>query len=259
MICVIFRKKALEARDNSKTLSDHAQLKGLTAAELCDLVWERIDKLHTNMHKKDDLSSLVNKYPYINRTYFRLESDTAGITESIKALLESRGVILATGEERYVSAVRTEYLRCKFGDYSKFNIALVQGNDLMTFLHAMLSPTNSTLMHKFGSRPVIVTAGATAAAVGDWSTIDALVQAYPYPLVLCVGCGVIGGDKLLEWKSSDDFSWLESSWRPSQPTPSRRDGVGSGCRTMCRTMTTTSALWWLRMNLVAGLITAISR
>lgn len=210
-----FEKKSLEARDNSKTLSEHVKLKGLTAAELCDLVWERIDKLHTNMHKKDDLSSLVNKFPDIKRAYFRLESDTAGITESIRALLESRGVILAAGEERFVSAVRTEYLRCKFGDYDDFNIALVQGNDLMTFLRAMLSPTDSTLMHKFGSRPVIVTAGAAAAAVEDWSEIDALVQVYPYPLVLCVGCGAVGGDQLLKWRSSDDFSWVEGNWRPS--------------------------------------------
>ncbi|HDS1792746.1 ABC-three component system protein [Pseudomonas putida] len=210
-----FEKRALEARDGSKTLSEDPKLKGLTATELCDLVWERIDHLHTNMHKKDDLSNLVNKYPDIKRKYFRLESDSEGITEAIKKLLESRGVVVAAGEERFVSAVRTEYLRSRLGDFGEFNLALVQGSDLLTFLRAMLSPTNGTLMSKFGSRPVIVTGGAAAATVEDWSAIDELVQAYPYPLVLCLGCGVVGGDKLLEWKSSDDISWVEPSWLPS--------------------------------------------
>ncbi|WP_223512624.1 ABC-three component system protein [Pseudomonas sp. GL-B-19] len=210
-----FEERALQARTDSKTLQNHADLKGLTAAQLCDLVWERIDTLYTGMHKKDDLSSLVNKYPRIKSIYFRLESDSAAITEEIKKLLESRGVVVSAGDEQFVSAVRTEYLRFKLGDHQKFNLALVQGNDLLAFLRSMLSPVDGTLIKKFGSRPVILTAGASAAMVGDWKEIDELVQEYPYPLVLSIGCGVVTGEQLLEWKSSDHFAWLESKWLPS--------------------------------------------
>jgi hypothetical protein len=58
-----FEEKAFAARKGSATLRKHPALKSLTQAQLCDLVWARIDNLHTGLHKKDDLSRLVGAYP----------------------------------------------------------------------------------------------------------------------------------------------------------------------------------------------------
>lgn len=110
-----FETKALTARKASKTLKNHADLKDLTKRQLCDLVWARIENLHTKLHEKDDLSRMVRPYPEIKSTYFRLESDSATLTNELKALLQSRNLIATDEEAELVSEIRTEYIDLKLG------------------------------------------------------------------------------------------------------------------------------------------------
>lgn len=210
-----FETRAYAARKKSTILSEHPMLKGLKRSQLADIVWARIDTLETNLHKKDDLSSLVNKHAGIKSTYFRLESDAARITQEIKKLFESRGILLQAQDQECISSIRTEYFQSDFGSHKSFNFSLVQGSELMDFLRGMLCPLSGVVKSNFGSRPVVITAGARAATFADWKEIDDLVKAYPYPLILTVGCGEVSGEQLIAWKESDDFEWVEADWLPA--------------------------------------------
>ncbi|KRP76086.1 ABC-three component system protein [Pseudomonas veronii] len=214
----VFERKALAAWKASETLKKHPSLKDLKKAQLCDLIWERIDDLHTSLHKKDDLSSLVARHPIIKSTYFRLESDAARITQEIKNLFEGRGVSFVSQDEKFVKSIRTEYFDSDFGDHKSFNISLIQGAELLPFLRGMLCPLNGTIKTKFGSRPVVVTAGAQAAIPADWDEIDRLVKDYPYSLILFLGCGEVGGEQLIAWRASDDFISID----PNLPAAENR-------------------------------------
>ncbi|WP_307189594.1 ABC-three component system protein [Azotobacter vinelandii] len=210
-----FEDKALAARQASATLKKHADLKDLTKAQLCDIIWARIDNLHTVIHKKDSLSRMVADYPTIKSTYFRLESDTARIVEEIKKVLQSRGAILSDEDAELVSAVRTEYVKLKLGSNRRFNVGLIQGDELLPFVKGMLEPVTGTLITNFGSRPAMLAAGAAAAEVNQWDEINDLVKEYPHPLVFSVGCGEVSGSTLIEWIKSDEMTWLDPKWSPA--------------------------------------------
>ncbi|MGM0824121.1 MAG: ABC-three component system protein [Pseudomonadota bacterium] len=211
----LFEKKALAARKKSATLTKDASLKDLTKAQLCDIVWERIDHLHTAIHKKDTLSRMVADNPKIKSIYFKLESDTARIVEEIKRFLQSSGDAFSKEDEKLVSAVRTEYIDRTLGSSDRFNIALIQGNELLPFVKGMLESAAGTFITNFGSRPALMAAGATAAEPSQWYEINDLVKSYPYPLVFSVGCGDVSGSMLLEWMGSDDMSWIDPKWKPA--------------------------------------------
>lgn len=212
---VLFEEKALAARKASATLRNHPDLRNLTQEQLCDIVWKRIDHLHTEIHKKDSLSRMIADYPEIKSTYFKLESDTARIVEEIKRLLHSHGATLSEEDEKLVSAVRTEYIGRTLGSSDRFNIGLIQGNELLPFVKSMFEPGAGTFFTNFGSRPALVVAGATAAEASQWSEINDLVKGYPYPLVFTTGCGDVSGSMLLEWMESDDISWIDPKWKPA--------------------------------------------
>jgi hypothetical protein len=210
-----FEDKAFAARKASATLRKHTALKGLTKEQLCDLVWARIDNLHTTLHKKDDLSRMVGAYPDIKSTYFRLESDTARIVDELKTFLQTRNLVVNDEDEALVSAIRTEYVKLKLGSHHRFNLALVQGDELLPFMRGMLEPEHGTLFTNFGSRPVLLTAGAVAASPADWGELNELVKAYTSQAVAFVGCGDVTGAQLIEWKKSDDMIWIDPKWTPA--------------------------------------------
>lgn len=210
-----FEKKAMAARRASARLKEHPDLAKLNKKQLCDLVWARIDDLHTALHKKDDLSRMVGEYPSIKSIYFKLESDTAQIVEEIKRLLQRRGLAISDEDEELISAVRTEYINLRLGVQRKFNVSLTQGDALLPFAQEMLAPATGTLFSNFGSRPVMACAGATAAKASDWNEIDELIKIYPGSLVFCVGCGDVTGATLIEWKKSDEMIWIDPKWTPA--------------------------------------------
>ncbi|WP_394143218.1 ABC-three component system protein [Vibrio atypicus] len=210
-----FEAKAVLARKASKRLKKHPDLKDLDAKQLCDIVWERITNLHTELHKKDSLSRMVADYPTIKSNYFRLESDTAKVVDELKKVLNSRGANLSYDDEKLVSHIRTEYIRLTLSSSERLNIALIQGNEPLPFIRDMLEPMSGTLCTNFGSRPALLAAGAEAASVGQWSEINGLVKGYPYPLVFSIGCGDVLGSTLQEWAKSDDMSWIDPQWRPA--------------------------------------------
>lgn len=210
-----FEERALAACKGSATLRNHAALKSLTQAQLCDLVWARIDNLHTGLHKKDDLSRLVGAYPHIKSTYFKLESDSAKIIGELKAFLQSRNLMVRDDEEELISAIRTEYIKLKLGRNQRFNMTLVQGAELLPFMRSMLQPKTGTLFNNFGSLPVMVTGGAEAAAPGDWAELNQLIDTYDSQAVVFVGCGDVTGAQLATWKDSDDMVWIDPQWDPA--------------------------------------------
>ncbi|MFQ6372133.1 ABC-three component system protein [Shewanella sp. YIC-542] len=210
-----FETKALVARNASQKLKKHAALKDLNGKQLCDIVWERIANLHTELLKKDSLSRMIADYPSIKSSYFRLESDTAKVVDELKKFLSSRGATLSDNDTKVASDMRTEYIELTLSSSNIFNIGLIQGNELLPFLRDMLEPNSGTLYTNFGSRPAIITAGAKAAEISQWSKINKLVECYPYPLIFSVGCGDVFGSTLLEWTESDDMSWLEPKWKPA--------------------------------------------
>tara|TARA_R110002012_G_scaffold106831_2_gene248120 strand:- start:8493 stop:10229 length:1737 start_codon:yes stop_codon:yes gene_type:complete len=158
---------------------------------------------------------MVADYPKIKSIYFKLESDTARIVEEIKKVLHSRVDAFTEEDEKLVSAVRTEYIDRKLGSSDRFNLGLIQGNELLPFVKSMLESAAGTLFTNFGSRPVLMAAGATAVEPSQWDEINDLVKRYPYPLVLSVGCGDVSGAMLLEWMGSDDMSWIDPNWKPA--------------------------------------------
>lgn len=219
----LFEEKAQAARKASATLRKHPELKDLTSTQLCDIVWERIDNLQTAIYKKDSLSKMVADYPKIKSTYFKLESDTAKVVEEIKSVLLSCGAAFSEKDEKLVSAVRTEYIDRSLGSSHRFNVGLIQGDELLPFVKGMLEPATGTLYKYFGSRPALVVAGATAADPSQWGEINDLVKGYPYPLVFSVGCGDVSGSVLLEWMKSDDMYWIDPEW---EPAPARHFKAG---------------------------------
>nr|WP_198591261.1 ABC-three component system protein [Vibrio cyclitrophicus]PME27488.1 hypothetical protein BCV41_00920 [Vibrio cyclitrophicus] len=211
----VFEKKALKARNSSKKLKAHPELKDLDKKQLCDVVWERVANLRTHLHKKDSLSRMIADFPSIKSTYFRLESDTAKLVLEIKKALASRGVILSDDDEKLVSNVRTEYIKLKLSSSNRFNIGLIQGDNSLPFIRSMLQPNSGILHDNFGSRPVVVTAGSVAVKANQWEEVDNLIKEHPYPLVLTVGCGEVSGTTLIEWMKSDNMSWIDSKWSPA--------------------------------------------
>jgi hypothetical protein len=211
----LFEEKALAARKASKTLRGHENLSSLNKEQLCDIVWERITNLHTELHKKDCLSRMIADYPKIKSTYFKLESDNGIILQEIKRFLASQGTAFSLEDEKLVSAVRTEYINQPLGSSHRFNIGLIQGNDLLPFVRRMLDSKTGTLFTHFGSRPALLAAGATTAKVSQWNEINELVKGYPSPLVFSIGCGDVSGSTLLEWIESDDMSWIDPKWKPA--------------------------------------------
>ncbi|HIF9238103.1 TPA: ABC-three component system protein [Photobacterium damselae] len=210
-----FEKKALAVRNASQKLKQHPALKDLDKKQLCDIVWERITKLHTELHKKDSLSRMVADYPSIKSNYFRLELDSTKVVDELKKLWKALGDSFSEDDEKLVSNIRTEYIRFALGSSNRFNIGLIQGENLLPFVRNMLDPNSGSLYINFGSRPALVTAGAEAADISQWDEINKLVKDYPYPLVFSVGCGDVSGNKLLEWIESDDMSWIDPKWKPA--------------------------------------------
>jgi hypothetical protein len=210
-----FEEKALAARKGSATLRKHDALKSLTQAQLCDLVWARIDNLHTGLHKKDDLSRLVGTYPHIKSTYFKLESDSAKIVGELKAFLQSRQLMVSEEDEGLISGIRTEYIKLKLGRNQRFNLGLLQGTELLPFMRSMLLPKTGTLFNNFGSLPVIFTGGAEVADPSDWAELHHLVDTYDSQAVVFIGCGSMTGAQLADWKNSDDMVWIDPKWDPA--------------------------------------------
>lgn len=210
-----FEEKALAARKGSATLRNHPALKDLTQEALCDLIWGWIDNLHTTLHKKDDLSRMVGAYPQIKSTYFRLESNSAQIVGELKAFLQSRNLIVSQEDEELISGIRTEYIKLKLGRNQRFNLGLLQGEELLPFMRTMLLPKTGTLFNNFGSLPVIFTGGAEAADPADWTELHELVKTYDSQAVVFVGCGRVTGVQLAVWKKSDDMIWLAPEWDPA--------------------------------------------
>lgn len=210
-----FEKKAKAARGASVTLKNHPKLKTLTPAQLFDLVWARLDNLHTGLHKKDDLSRMVGAYPHIKSTYFKLESHSEKLFGEIKALLQSSNLMIRDDEQELISAIRTEYIKLKLGRKQRFNMALVQGAELLPFMRSMLQPKIGTLFNNFGSLPVMVMGGAEAAAPGDWAELNQLIDSSGSQVVVFVGCGDVTGTQLAAWKDSDDMVWIAPNWDPA--------------------------------------------
>jgi len=200
---------------NSKTLQKDTRFKGFTTAQLCEIVWQWIPLLDTKVLKKDSLSSLVNKHPLLKSTYFKLDSDTTGIIETIRQYLVSQGGALSKADEGYLRKIRTEYVDRELRDGEQLNIALIQGTDLIPFLQGMLAREVGTFEQNFGNRPVVLTAGSVAATATQWNEINELVKAYPHPLVFVVGCGEVTGATLISWKIADGMSWIDPSWQPA--------------------------------------------
>ncbi|GAC1039553.1 hypothetical protein thsps117_43110 [Pseudomonas sp. No.117] len=210
-----FEEKALAARKASATLRNHVALKNLTQEELCDLIWARIDNLHTGLHKKDDLSRMVGAYPQIKSTYFKLDSDLTKIANELKAFLQSRNLIVSKEDEELISGIRTEYIKLKLGRNQRFNLGLLQGVELLPFMRTMLLPKKGTLFNNFGSLPVIFTGGAEVADPSDWAELHHLVETYNSQIVVFVGCGSVSGDQLAAWKASDEMTWIDPAWDPA--------------------------------------------
>ncbi|MNF43596.1 hypothetical protein D3C84_246850 [compost metagenome] len=210
-----FQTKCGTVRTRSETLKKHPLLKDLSKAELCNIVWQWIPQLRTAVFKKDSLSSLVTKYPTVKRTYFQLESDSAAIIESIRDYLVSQGGALSGADEPYLKKIRTEYIDRELREGDQLNIGLIQGKDLIPFLQTMLAPEVGIFEQSFGNRPVVLAGGSTGAVPGQWSDINALVKAYPNPLVFVVGCGEVTGAMLIGWIATDGMTSIDPSWKPA--------------------------------------------
>lgn len=210
-----FEKKCGSVRSKSETLKNHPKLKGISKTELCKIVWQWVPHLQTQVLKKDSLSSMVAKHQALKRIYFQLESDSAAIIDVIRHYLESKGGALSGADEAYLQKVRTEYINRELRVGDQLNIGLIQGTDFIPFVQGMLAPEDGIFEQNFGNRPVILTAGSSAASHTQWHDINALVKAYPNPLVLVVGCGEVAGSVLLDWKKTDGMCFIEPPWRPA--------------------------------------------
>lgn len=210
-----FREACEKVFNKSKTFQKNDSLNKLTPAELCAIVWQRIPTLETRALRKDSLSALVGKHPSVRNTYFKLDSDAGETLKVVRDYLASLGGTLPTGEEASLSKIRTEYISWELREGDDLNVCLIQGQDLLPFLQGMLNPKSGALKEVFGSRPVVVTAGSAAATPAQWLEINELVEAYPSPLVLLVGCGTVTGVQLNAWRVADNISWIDPLWEPA--------------------------------------------
>lgn len=210
-----FQESCEKVLKKSKTLQNSDALNKLSPAELCAIVWQRIPTLETRVLKKDSLSALVGRYPSVRNTYFKLESDAGETLKVVRDYLASLGGTLPSGDEASLSKIRTEYISWELREGDDLNVCLIQGQDLLPFLQGMLNPKSGVLKEVFGSRPVVVTAGSTAATPAQWLEINKLVEAYPSPLVLLVGCGTVTGGQLNAWRVADNISWIDPLWEPA--------------------------------------------
>ncbi|HBV7161856.1 ABC-three component system protein [Enterobacter mori] len=199
----------------SKTLHKDARLKDLSPKQLREIVWQWTPLLDTKILKKDSLSSLVAKHSKVKNTYFKLDTDATQIIEVIKQYLASQGGAFPEADKPYLQKIRTEYIDRELCEVDHLNISLIQGPELIPFLKGMLATEVGTFEQHFGNRPVVLTAGAAAATPTQWSEINELVKAYPYPLVFMVGCGEVTGSLLINWKTVDGMSWVDPTWRPA--------------------------------------------
>ncbi|ALN17615.1 ABC-three component system protein [Ectopseudomonas mendocina] len=212
---VTFQEACKKVLEKSKTLQNSEALNKLSPAELCAIVWRRIATLETKVLKKDSLSALVNKYPSVRNTYFKLESDAGETLKVVRDYLISLGGKLPSSDEASLSKIRTEYFSEELREGDDLNVCLIQGQDLLPFLQGMLNPKSGVLKEVFGNRPVVMTAGSTAATPAQWHEINELVEASPNPLVLLVGCGIVAGSQLNAWRVMDNISWIDPFWEPA--------------------------------------------
>jgi hypothetical protein len=210
-----FEKEALSVRNKSKKLKVHPALKDLDKKQLCDIVWERVDQLKTRLLKKESLSRMIAEYPIIKSNYFKLDSDTTAIIAKIESFLISQGLSSSKNDTELTSSVRTEYINLSLSSSNRFNIGLIQGDILLPFIRTMFKPLSGSLNTDFGSRSVLISAGAKAAKINDWFEINELVKNHPNPMVFSVGCGDVLGSVLLEWRESDDMVWIDPEWEPA--------------------------------------------
>lgn len=210
----LFEKCAESARNQYVSLRESPILKSLDKVQLCDLVWERIDTLKTDIYKKDNLSRLVNKYPTVKSTYFKLESSAEKVIAELKELLQGTGTAPPNRDDKILSEVRTEYFERSIAETHRYNLALIQGTDTLSFLRAMLNPPDEILRSKFGSSPIIISAGAESAQPREWIEINGFVKGYPQPLILFLGCGEVTGQQLNDWSQLDDIVWPDPLWTP---------------------------------------------
>ncbi|MBD8666386.1 restriction endonuclease [Pseudomonas lurida] len=210
-----FKEACEKVLDKSKTLQKSDLLNKLSPVELCAIVWQRIPSLTTAILKKDSLSALVSKHPSVRNTYFKLETEAG---ETLKVVREYLGQLqqnLIAADEANLSKIRTVYVSWGLQEGDQLNVCLIQGQELLPFLQGMLNPKSGTLKATFGSRAVVVTAGSSAATPDQWATINGLVEAFPYPLVLLVGCGTVTGQQLSIWRGTDNMSWIDPDWEPA--------------------------------------------
>ena len=210
-----FQEACGTALKKSKTFQKNNALNELTPAKLCEIVWQWIPTLETRALRKDSLSALVGKYPSVRNTYFNLDSDAGETLKLVREYLASLGGTLPAGEEASLSKIRTEYINWELREGDDLNVCLIQGQDILPFLQGMLDPKSGTLKEVFGSRPVVVTAGSAAATPAQWLEINELVEAYPGPLVLLVGCGEVTGGQLNAWRVADNITWIDPIWEPA--------------------------------------------
>ncbi|WP_042818072.1 ABC-three component system protein [Yersinia wautersii] len=210
-----FQEECGKILKKSKTLQKDARLKDLSPEQLREIVWQWTPLLDTKILKKDSLSSLVAKHSKIRNIYFKLDTDATEIIEVIKQCLASQGGVFSKVDEAYLQKIRTEYVNRELCEGAQLNIGLIQGSELIPYLKGMLAKGVGIFEQNFGNRPVVLTAGATAAISTQWSEINDLVKAYPYPLVFMVGCGEVSGTTLISWKKTDGMSWIDPSWHPA--------------------------------------------
>ncbi len=211
----LFENECKKILIKSKTLQKNASLKDLSPAQLREIVWQWTPLLDTKILKKDSLSSLVAKHSDLKNTYFKLDTDATEIIEVIKQYLASQGGAFPEADRPYLQKIRTEYIDQELCEGDHLNVSFIQGPELIPFLKGMLAREVGTFAQHFGNRPVVLTAGAAAAIPTQWSEINELVIAYPYPLVFMVGCGEVTGSMLINWMTSDGMSWVDPSWRPA--------------------------------------------
>lgn len=210
-----FQEECGKILGSSKTLIKDTRLNGLSPAQLCEIVWQWIPLLDTKILKKDSLSNLVARHPKVRSTYFKLDSDPTAIIDVIRQYLESKGGALSKADEAYLQKIRTEYVDRELCEGDQLNIGLIQGTELIPFLHGMLARDVGTFAQNFGNRPAVLAAGSAAATLTQWNDINELIKAYPNPLVFMVGCGEVTGSTLINWKTADGMSWIDPVWQPA--------------------------------------------
>lgn len=212
----LFEKNAESALKQYASLRDNVKLKSLSKEQLCDLVWKRIDTLKTDIYKKDNLSRLVNKHPSVKSIYFKLENSAEKVIASLKEILQDSGSIVPASNDPKLSEIRTEYFDYHFGSAMRYNLALIQGTDAISFLQGMMDLPNAILPLKFGSSPAIITAGKESVRPDEWANINRMVKNYPHPVLLFLGCGEVTGKQLNSWSKLDDVIWPDPGWKPGQ-------------------------------------------